>query len=398
MSEIRHEWTGSVLTITSASGTSSADLKGPKGDTGPRGPQGPAGIILDEEGNVKVDLSKYYTADEVDAKLENVDLEGYATEEYVRLQITNNQPDLTDYATKNYVSTQIAQAQLGGSGDGSGVDLSGYATKDDLNDYATKAELDDIKNNGTAANVDIDNKTIIRANGKLKTAIGGAEYMTGDLIFESYASTWVLDSGNTGGMSSGDYIIGSSTYNFENNKSYFVVITWADGDQSKVYYTNDDASYGDCLSYEFHTGDPGFSNTTVSRFWVYTNKTTDNVYFYKQNNTKDDFTHIAIYDGEITQVVEQIDSKFIPVDGETIIVNEDGKLAVVGGGSGEDTPVDLSNYYTKAEVDANYYTKAQVDAIALNGTVDLSSYYTKSEIDALLAQIETYPSAEEVEY
>lgn len=384
MSEIRHEWTGSVLTITSASGTSSADLKGPKGDTGPRGPQGPAGIILDEEGNVKVDLSKYYTADEVDAKLENVDLEGYATEEYVRLQITNNQPDLTDYATKNYVSTQIAQAQLGGSGDGSGVDLSGYATKDDLNDYATKAELDDIKNNGTAANVDVDNKTIIRdANGKLKTAIGGAEYDTGDVIFTSNAVDWVLDSSNTGGMSSGDYIIGSSTYNFENNKSYFVVINWANGNVSKAYYTNVDTTFGDRLDYT-----SGITNTTISKFYVYTNKTTDNVYFYLKNATKDDLNSVTIYDGDIEHVIEQIDSKFIPVDGETIIVNEDGKLAAVGGGSGEDTPVDLSNYYTKAEV----------DAIALNGTVDLSSYYTKSEIDALLAQIETYPSAEEVEY
>lgn len=30
-----HSWNGTVLTITSASGTSSADLKGEKGDTGP---------------------------------------------------------------------------------------------------------------------------------------------------------------------------------------------------------------------------------------------------------------------------------------------------------------------------------------------------------------------------
>lgn len=35
-----HEWDGTVLTITSASGTSSADLKGPKGDTGAAGKDG----------------------------------------------------------------------------------------------------------------------------------------------------------------------------------------------------------------------------------------------------------------------------------------------------------------------------------------------------------------------
>ena len=38
-----HSWNGTTLTITSASGTSSANLQGPKGDTGPQGIQGPKG-------------------------------------------------------------------------------------------------------------------------------------------------------------------------------------------------------------------------------------------------------------------------------------------------------------------------------------------------------------------
>ena len=38
----------------------------------------------------------------------------------------------SNYATQSFVSNKIAEAQLSG-GDGSGVDLSGYATKDDLN-------------------------------------------------------------------------------------------------------------------------------------------------------------------------------------------------------------------------------------------------------------------------
>ncbi len=52
---VTHEWNGTVLSVTSASGTSSADLKGPqgekgdtgaqgaKGDTGPQGPKGDTG-------------------------------------------------------------------------------------------------------------------------------------------------------------------------------------------------------------------------------------------------------------------------------------------------------------------------------------------------------------------
>ena len=39
-----HEWNGTVLTITSASGTSSVDLKGEKGEKGEIGEQGPQGI------------------------------------------------------------------------------------------------------------------------------------------------------------------------------------------------------------------------------------------------------------------------------------------------------------------------------------------------------------------
>ena len=38
-----HAWNGTVLSVTSASGTSSADLVGPQGATGATGPQGPAG-------------------------------------------------------------------------------------------------------------------------------------------------------------------------------------------------------------------------------------------------------------------------------------------------------------------------------------------------------------------
>ena len=43
MSGITHEWNGTVLSITSDSGTTSCDLKGAKGDDGCRGPQGFAG-------------------------------------------------------------------------------------------------------------------------------------------------------------------------------------------------------------------------------------------------------------------------------------------------------------------------------------------------------------------
>lgn len=137
MSEVRHQWNGTILTVISDSGASSADLKGPKGDTGPRGPQGPGGVIFNEDGEAVVDLSNYYNREEVDNKIDDitfeVDLSDYATHTWVEGEIANTLTE-KNYATQNYVKNQIAEAQLKEVM----VDLSGLATKDELKEYATE--------------------------------------------------------------------------------------------------------------------------------------------------------------------------------------------------------------------------------------------------------------------
>lgn len=85
---ITHEWNGTVLTVTSDSGTSSADLQGKQGKQGIRGPQGRAGVILSEDGSV--------------------DMTGYATEAYVL--------DAIDTALEDYTPSG------GGGGGGGGSD------------------------------------------------------------------------------------------------------------------------------------------------------------------------------------------------------------------------------------------------------------------------------------
>ena len=94
---ITHEFNGTILTITSDSGTSSVDLKGGKGDTGPRGAQGPAGVIVNPDGTI----------------------------------------DTSAYATETYVNEKIAEIQTGS------VDLSNYYTKTDIDNkgYLTLATL-----------------------------------------------------------------------------------------------------------------------------------------------------------------------------------------------------------------------------------------------------------------
>lgn len=124
---ITHVWNGTILTITSDSGTSSVDLKGGKGDTGPRGAQGPAGVIVNPDGTI--DTSQYATETYVNQKIAeiqggSVDLSNYYTKEQIDAKgyLTEHQ-SLADYALKSEIP-----------------DVSGYLTLDTLPKYTGGVE------------------------------------------------------------------------------------------------------------------------------------------------------------------------------------------------------------------------------------------------------------------
>lgn len=350
--EIKHEWDGSVLTVYSDSGASSADLKGPKGDVGPRGPQGAPGVIYDADGELVLDLSPYATMDDVAAAIDNIP-----------------EVDMAPYATKNFVSTSIAMAQL----EGAGVDTSGFATKDDI------ANIE----------VEVDHQTIITDQyGNLRTAIGGFANQGGGVNYKvsniEYVprgpwNSWQITSiGNIGkawvpgcmynisitfkdGVTIAFDAMFQERYNDNGVFEHLTMISEAFSAQSRIgsfqAYTSKD------LSYSFNDGDFNYGIISLPSG-------------YKDG----DPCPASFIATAVTITAEDyvpIDGHYIPVDGTSIYLNNEGKLASAGGGGS----ANLENYYTKDEVDSlvsnvdltNYYTKSQVDAKITYGLSDLTA-------------------------
>ncbi len=313
MSGIKHQWNGSILTVVSDSGASSADLKGPKGDTGPRGPQGPGGVIYDESGDIVVDLSEYYSKTEVDNKIANVevDLSDYATKAYVFEEVNNQVGESTanfitekelrditegagNLASKDYVTTEIAKAQLAEvAGD---VDLSGFATKDDLNNVS----------------VAVDGKTIITQGGVLRTAIGGYTKLPNEGYLFNGLRLNIIPDGRT------YFDAEPLSAPIEKNKIYGYRII-SDNYNFQGTFIIDDY-YAVTLAGAFFFQYIIASQSFQLKFYTNADPLPGNLYEF------------ALWEGEqVPDTIVPIDAKFIPVDGTTITINDKGQLTVIGG-------------------------------------------------------------------
>ena len=177
---IYHEWNGTILTITSDSGTSSANLKGEKGDDGARGAQGVAGSCVAEDTSHLggIPAAEYATIEYVDAAIDSaqisggsggvdIDLTEYATKHYVANAIEGanhaTEAELTNYATKKYVDDAFNQYEL---------------PEETLKDYATKEYVDDaisgIEVGGGGGSVDLTN---YYTKAQTNAAIAAAQYV-----------------------------------------------------------------------------------------------------------------------------------------------------------------------------------------------------------------------------
>lgn len=92
-----HAWNGTVLSVTSASGTSSADLIGPQGVQGPTGPQGERGV-QGERGETGATGARGPQGPAGTTP----DLTGYATQSWVTQQIEVAMDDLSSLEGKQF--------------------------------------------------------------------------------------------------------------------------------------------------------------------------------------------------------------------------------------------------------------------------------------------------------
>ena len=325
--EIKHSWVGSVLTITSDSGTSSANLQGPKGDMGPRGPQGPAGVVYDAEGNIimegyateqfvvdlygGIDLTPYatetYVNETVAEAVGNVDLADYATKAYVDAAVEN--ADLDDYATKEYVDTQIVNVATGGT--------------IDLGNYATKSYVD----NATAP---VDNETIkINNKGKLSTVIGGG-YKDYDMVISPNANgTITLKDTDPANLIPGEIDI---SFICRYSDGYIDALTGKT--RAGVATFNDGLwSLQDAVAHGSRVKDLLFMSNKSTNADGETIYRQTLIFGFQDGYESGTLVDIGVIFNEQTTTpsgVITIDPSFIPIDNETIII-QNGKLTVVGG-------------------------------------------------------------------
>ncbi len=310
--QITHSWNGTVLTISSDSGTSSVDLKG---DTGCRGPQGRPGIVYDAEGNVV--MEGYATEQYVNDLLENVEFDEYATKVYVDNAVASAEPDLDGYATEEYVDIQITNVATGGS-----IDLSNYATKDYVDNHGTN----------------IDNKTIkTDSNGVISTVIGG--YQTG-LAYQEFPNLSLVQ---TGAKTEDVATIKEVNEQLPVGTVLSFQIKYIDGnidtftgqvdpEAHTTFY--EDTSYGPPMiminmDARYISGFKAcryYHSTRDVYFWRFKPTYVSEYALYKVSEINMAFGHTP--GGEYVP----INANFIPVDGETITI-KDGKLTVIGGSS-----------------------------------------------------------------
>ena len=388
-----------------------------------------------------VDLSNYVTKEELQAKLDaldiNIDLSSYATKEELTNAINNIDlsayalkteiPSLDGYATTEYVDNAIANAPSGGGGN---VDLSNYYTKAETDErdlmispfaLGEKYITDNIPNIKAYAGTNtITFEAGIDVYGGILVDGGEPYYFNNYSEIDSSKNSFTFEADSEVIVKDYVFYFGESTDGLSN-----VTFTITNGSKSDAYSI---PIYGDGMQEVYYRKikySPlyikrtkfDFSNKTLLPLNSQVCENRDEITRLKEGGIggrpgkdgKDGKDGITPHIDSTTKhwMIGNTDTGVIAEGSDgispTVTVTKEGKVATItctdvngtttatisdgadgqGGGGGT---VDLSNYYTKAETNAlipsleGYATEEYVST-AINSipATDLSNYYTKNE-------------------
>ena len=172
-------------------------LVGPRGENGHTPVKGVDYFTQEDIDFIVAEVEKgnYATVEYVDSMIENipeVDLSNYYTKEQVDTAVKNVEVDLTGYATEEYVDDAIAQAKLNGSD----IDLSAYAKTADLAKVATSGNYNDLSNLPT-----IPSTTGLATEEYVDNAVKNVEVDLSDYYTKSQVEALIPDTSNFTTMS-----------------------------------------------------------------------------------------------------------------------------------------------------------------------------------------------------
>lgn len=248
-----------------------------------------------------------------------------------------------------------------------------------------KAILGDISSEGLATKAELEAlESEVETNARLTaTALEGKVSVN---TFNTFKETITTQTGN--GVTKQEFdnlteAVAQSTASLAAELDKKVNVTyfdgWADGIESMIDNKVSQQSFDNAFSNVYN------KTQTYSKSEI--DKKLDNVVVDGEINLSDYYTK-----GEVDDIISNIDTSDIDLSDyakKTDVYTKtqtyskaeiDYKLANIEV-SGDD--IDLSNYPTKTELEASYYTKSEIDdkldEIGTGGTVDLSNYYKKSE-------------------